>query len=169
MGMIAATTAMPSAKFVFPKNLDTVQANTNFTVQMAIQNLNTGFFVNPNTNYFAAPQALGSNNQVNGHSHVVIEAISSLTSTSPSDPTKFNFFKGLNNPAQNGILTAVVAGGLPAGTYKMSSINSAANHQPVLVAVAQHGSLDDAVYVSTSGLVALCLRAKGRSPTHSSP
>jgi hypothetical protein len=29
---------------------------------------------------------------------------------------------------------------------QMSSINSASNHQPVLVAVAQHGSLDDAVY-----------------------
>lgn len=28
----------------------------------------------------------------------------------------------------------------------MSSINSASNHQPALVAVAQHGSLDDAVY-----------------------
>ena len=28
----------------------------------------------------------------------------------------------------------------------MSSINSAANHQPVLLGVAQHGSLDDAVY-----------------------
>lgn len=149
MGLIAATTAMPSAKFVFPKNLDTVQANTNFTVQMAINNLNTGFFVNPNLNYFAAPQDLASNGMINGHSHVVIEAIDSITSTAPSDPTKFNFFKGLNAQAVNGILTAEVAGGLPAGTYKMSSINSAANHQPVLVAVAQHGSLDDAVYVST--------------------
>ncbi|KAI0729723.1 hypothetical protein C8Q72DRAFT_298248 [Fomitopsis betulina] len=150
MGMIAATTAMPSAKFVFPKNLDTVQANTNFTVQLAIQNINTGFFVNPNTNFFAAPQALGSNNLVNGHSHVVIEAIDSLTSTSPTDPTKFNFFKGLNDVAENGILSTVVAGGLPAGTYKISTINSAANHQPVLVAVAQHGSLDDAVYFTVS-------------------
>lgn len=63
-----------------------------------------------------------------------------------SDPTQFAFFKGLNSPAQNGILSATVTGGLPAGTYKLSSINSAANHQPALVGVAQHGSLDDAVY-----------------------
>ncbi len=58
----------------------------------------------------------------------------------------FAFFKGVNKAAQGGILTETVAGGLPDGNYKLSSINSAANHQPVLVAVAQHGSLDDAVY-----------------------
>lgn len=32
----------------------------------------------------------------------------------------------------------------------MSSINSASNHQPVLIGVAQHGSLDDAVYFTAS-------------------
>ena len=30
----------------------------------------------------------------------------------------------------------------------MCSINSSANHQPAIVAVAQHGSLDDCSYVS---------------------
>jgi hypothetical protein len=38
--------------------------------------------------------------------------------------------------------------GLPAGAYRMCSINSSTNHQPVLVNIAQHGSLDDCVYVS---------------------
>lgn len=32
----------------------------------------------------------------------------------------------------------------------MSSINAASNHQPVLIGVAQHGSLDDAVYFTVS-------------------
>jgi hypothetical protein len=32
----------------------------------------------------------------------------------------------------------------------MSSINTASNHQPVLVAVAQHGSLDDVVYFTVT-------------------
>ncbi|KAK4704682.1 hypothetical protein P7C70_g1522, partial [Phenoliferia sp. Uapishka_3] len=59
MGVIAAQTKMPSCKFISPKNLDTIAANKDFTISMAIKNL--------------------------------------------------------------------------------SSINSAANHQPVLVAVAQHG------------------------------
>lgn len=36
-----------------------------------------------------------------------------------TDPTKFAFFKGLNDPAQDGILSATVPGGLPAGVYKV--------------------------------------------------
>lgn len=47
-------------------------------------------------------------------------------------------------------MTADVTGGLPAGVYRMGSINSAANHQPVIVAVAQHGALDDMVYFTVS-------------------
>ncbi|OCH88928.1 hypothetical protein OBBRIDRAFT_54436 [Obba rivulosa] len=150
MGIIAATTNMPSAKFTNPTNLDTIPANTNFTISMAIRNLDTGFFVNADDNFFAAPQQIGSTGNIQGHSHVVIESIDSLSSTSPTDPTIFAFFKGLNDAAQNGILTADVSGGLPAGTYRLASINTAANHQPALVAVAQHGTLDDMVYFTVS-------------------
>ncbi|KAF7791575.1 hypothetical protein EIP86_002591 [Pleurotus ostreatoroseus] len=150
MGIIAATTNMPSSKFVFPANGATIPANQNFTIQMAIQNLETGFFVNANENYFSAPQQVNSAGNVQGHSHVVVEAIDSLSSTTPTDPTKFAFFKGLNAAAVNGIVTADVAGGLPAGTYRLASINTAANHQPVLVAIAQHGSLDDMVYFTVT-------------------
>jgi hypothetical protein len=39
MGIIAAQTKMPSCKFVNPKNLDTIPANQDFTVQMAINNV----------------------------------------------------------------------------------------------------------------------------------
>ncbi|KZT22079.1 hypothetical protein NEOLEDRAFT_676150 [Neolentinus lepideus HHB14362 ss-1] len=147
MGVIAATTNMPSCKFVFPTNGGNVAANTAFTVQMAISNLGTGNFVNAEQNYFAAPQFTDSSGNIQGHSHVVIEQLDSMTQTTPTDPTKFAFFKGLNSAAVNGVLTADVTSGLPAGTYRIASINSAANHQPVLVAVAQHGSLDDMVYV----------------------
>lgn len=115
---------------------------------MQIKNMETGFFVNANENYFAAPQFLNAQGQIQGHSHVVIEQLSAIDQTTTTDPTKFVFFKGLNAKAVGGKLTADVTNGLPAGAYKLSSINSAANHQPVIVAVAQHGSLDDAVYVS---------------------
>jgi hypothetical protein len=140
---------MPSAKFVFPKNGDTsLFENVPFTIKMAVQNFQTGAFVNAQQNYFAAPQNVNADGQIIGHSHVVVEALSALDQTTPTDPTVFAFFKGLNDAAVNGILTASVTAGLPAGFYKLSSINTAANHQPVLVPVAQHGSLDDAVYVS---------------------
>ncbi|EJT98969.1 hypothetical protein DACRYDRAFT_24076 [Dacryopinax primogenitus] len=150
MGAIISQDNMPSSKFQFPKNLDVIQSNTAFTISMAINNLVTGNFVSATQNYFGAPSQVNSQGIQFGHSHVVIEAIDSISSTTVTKPAVFAFFKGLNAPAQNGILTAEVTGGLPAGTYKLSSINSASNHQPVLVAVAQHGDLDDTVYFTVS-------------------
>jgi hypothetical protein len=150
IGTIPSVDNMPSSKFTFPTNFGTIKANTNFTISMAIQNLQTGFFVNAQENYFSAPQQLNSAGQIQGHSHVVIEQLSSLAQTTPTDPKKFAFFKGLNAAASGGKLTADVTGGLAAGFYKLSSINSAANHQPVIVPVAQHGSLDDAIYFTVT-------------------
>lgn len=90
----AAHTIFPIASvFKFPKNLSTIKADTNFTIQMAIKNMETGNFVNPNTNYFAAPQQINDGGLVVGHSHVVIQSIPSLDSTDVPDPTVFAFFK----------------------------------------------------------------------------
>ncbi|KAI0655981.1 hypothetical protein C8Q70DRAFT_922447 [Cubamyces menziesii] len=144
MGVIASKSNMPSAKFVQPQNLDTVPANLNFTVKLEIAHLETGHFVNAATNYFAAPQVVNAQGDIQGHSHIVIEELTDLKQASPTDPTKFAYFKGLNAAAEGGILTVEV-GGLPAGVYRMASINTAANHQPALVAVAQHGALDDMI------------------------
>ena len=123
-----------------------------FTYQyklQAIKNLDTGFFTNTASNYYSAPQTLGDSGNVRGHSHFVIEALDSINQTTPLDNTKFAFFQGVNTAADGqGNLNVQVTAGLPAGTYRVASINAAANHQPVLAPVAQHGSLDDMVYVS---------------------
>jgi hypothetical protein len=151
MGIIAANTNMPSTKFVFPVNFGTVAPNTAFTVNLAVKNIALGNFVNAQASYFAAPQTVDGSGNIVGHSHVVIEAIDALNSTTPLDPTKFAFFKGIDG-AQDaaGTVQVPVTAGLPAGVYRAATIQSAANHQPVLVAVAQHGSVDDWIYVSTS-------------------
>ena len=146
MGVIASTDNMPSSKFTFPKNLDTIPANQPFTITMAILNLDTGNEVNRETNYLAAPQQVNNDGDIIGFSNVVIEQLDSLEQATPTDPRKFTFARSLNNPAVNGVLSGNVSTGLPAGFYRMASYNSAANSQPVLVAVAQHGSLDDMVY-----------------------
>lgn len=145
MGQIPAKQNVPSCKFTFPKNGQTIAANKDFTISLAVKGFITGNFVNPNTNYFSAPQQL-KNGQIVGHGHAVIEKLTSLDQTTPTDPNVFSFFKGLNAAAVNGVLTAAVTGGLPAGFYKVSSINTAANHQPVVGPVAQHGSFDDVSY-----------------------
>ncbi|KAI0312267.1 hypothetical protein OF83DRAFT_1087126 [Amylostereum chailletii] len=150
MGIMPASTLMPSSKFTSPTNLATIQANTPFLIQMAVKNIEMGNFVNPQTNYYAAPQHLNDQGIIIGHSHVVVEALDSLTQTTPTDPTKFAFFKGVNTPAVNGVVTVNVTEGVPAGVYKLSSLNAAMNHQPVLVPIAQHGSLDDVVYFTVT-------------------
>jgi len=150
IGMIPSTDNMPSSKFTFPPNFGTIKAGQTFTIEMAIKNMQAGFFVNAQANYFAAPQQLNSKGQIQGHSHVVVEQLSALDQTTPTDPKKFTFFKGLNAAAQGGKLTADVPNGLQPGFYKLSSINTASNHQPVIVPVAQHGSLDDAIYFTVT-------------------
>ncbi|KAF8577847.1 hypothetical protein K439DRAFT_520294 [Ramaria rubella] len=153
MGNIPAKANQPAVKFAFPTNLANVGENASFTIQMNVQGMDFGTFVNPDTNYFAAPQDLNAQGEIIGHSHVVVQAMPSLTTTTPLDPTVFAFFQGLNAAPVNGQLTATVTKGLPAGTYRLCSINTAANHQPVVGPVAQHGSFDDCVYF-TSGSAA---------------
>ena len=136
----------PSAKFNSPKNFDTIAANTEFTISLQINNLATGTFTNAANTYFAAPQQL-VNGLIQGHSHVTVQSLTSLDSPEPLDPKVFAFFKGLNDVAQNGVLTADVTKGLPAGVYRIASINSAGNHQEVLGPVAQRGSFNDVIYV----------------------
>jgi hypothetical protein len=147
IGLIPGINNMPSSKFVNPPNGAVLPANTAFTVDMAINNLVTGNFVNAQQNYFAAPQQLDGDGVILGHSHVVIELLEDgLAQTTVTDPTRFAFFQGLNDAAVNGILSADVDEGLAAGAYRACSINTAANHQPAIVPVAQHGALDDCVY-----------------------
>jgi hypothetical protein len=148
MGVIVSKTLMPASKFVSPKQNDQIPANVGFNITMAIQNLQTGNFVNAQQNYYAAPAQTNAQGILIGHSHITCQLMESITQTTPLDPTIFAFFKGLNDQAVGGKLTANVAAGLPAGAYRCCSINTAANHQPALVAVAQHGSLDDCVSVS---------------------
>ena len=160
MGVIVAKAKMPSAKIISPQNLSNVKTNTTINFQIAVANMETGNFVNANTNFMGAPQQVNGNGIIKGHSHVVIERLTSLDQKTPTNPTDFVFFKGLNDVAQNGILTTTVPGGLPAGTYRIATINSSSNHQPALVAVAQRGALDDMAYVRPSALCPLNLRTR---------
>lgn len=149
MGFLAPKNRMPHAKFVFPFNTAVIPPNTTFTIRLAVRNLVTGHFANPDTNFHAAPQETDPDTgEVIGHSHMALQTIKSLESTEPIDPQEFVLFKGLNEKADDkGELSVVVPDGLPdEGFYRLASINSATNHQPALVAVAQRGPLDDMIY-----------------------
>ncbi|KAJ7885527.1 hypothetical protein B0H14DRAFT_3128154 [Mycena olivaceomarginata] len=101
--------------------------------------------------YFANPQKLNADGQIIGHTHIVVEAMDSLTSTKTTDPKRFVFFKGVNTPQdKNRNVQVDVNGGLKPGVYRMCTITSSHTHQPAIVPIAQHGSLDDCVYFTAT-------------------
>ncbi|KAJ7630462.1 hypothetical protein FB45DRAFT_1027684 [Roridomyces roridus] len=149
IGNIPSIQNVPSSKFQSPTNGETLKANTPFNVTLAVKNIQIGTFTAATETYYANPQTLNAQGQIIGHTHIVIEAIDALDSTTVTDPLKFAFFKGVDDAADaNGQVTVPVAAGLAAGVYRMGTIMSSATHQPVIVAVAQHGIVDDVIYMT---------------------
>lgn len=162
MGKIPAKTAMVSTVITNPTNGQTLQASQTFNVQLKVNNLAAGSFTNATSTYYSAPQDL-SNGKIVGHTHVTIQDTgNSLNPTTPLDASTFAFFKGINDAGDgNGGLTAVVTGGLPAGNYRVCTMSSASNHQPVLMPVAQRGAQDDCKYFTVGGAAGNANNAAG--------
>jgi len=57
-----------------------------------------------------------------GHAHVVIQEMTSTSSTQVLNPQQFAFFKGLNFQDVNGVSSLAVDGGLPRGAYRICTI-----------------------------------------------
>ena len=139
MGDIPSSTNMISTIITNPGPGDSIAANQNFNVNVQIANLVAGSFTNPDSTYYAAPQAL-QGGKIVGHTHVTIQSLgNNLKTATPPDPATFAFFKGINDAGDgNGGLTAIVTGGLPAGVYRVCTMTSASNHQPVTMPVSPH-------------------------------
>ncbi|KAK1234597.1 hypothetical protein PQX77_002198 [Marasmius sp. AFHP31] len=148
MGIIPSINHIPSLKFQFPLNGAVLAINDPFTIRLGVNNLATGNSVNSQTNYLAAPQQVDSSGLVLGHTAIVIEKLETLNQTAPTNPSIFDFFMAAINQLTNGFHGFNVTNGLPAGSYRLSSITTDANHHPIMVPLLQHGSIDDAVYVS---------------------
>lgn len=144
MGRIPAVSNMITAIITNPKPGDQVPAGTVFNISVQTRNLRAGFFVNPTTNYYTAPQDLDENGNIIGHCHITVQDIGDLRTDTPPDPTTFAFFKGVDDAGNGqGLLQAVVEDGLPVGTYRVCTMIAAQNHQPVNMPVAQRGAQDD--------------------------
>ncbi|CAK7207340.1 hypothetical protein SEUCBS139899_010150 [Sporothrix eucalyptigena] len=152
MGQIPAKNQMISTVITFPQDGATLTAGQDFNITLQVNNLQAGAFTNADATYYAAPQQL-SNGIVVGHTHVTVQDMgNSLNPTTPPDPTQFAFFKGINDAGNGkGGLSAQVAGGLPAGNFRLCTLTSAANHQPVIMPVAQRGSQDDCTRFTVKG------------------
>jgi len=145
MGDIPAKNKMISSIILFPPNNGQVQEGQDFNISVQVNGLQAGAFTNAVATYYAAPQTLNGQGNIIGHTHVTVQDLGkSLNPQTPPDPTQFAFFKGINDAGNGkGLLQAVVAGGLPAGNFRVCTLTSASNHQPVIMPVAQRGSQDD--------------------------
>ena len=144
-GQIPAKNAMISSIIINPGPGDVIQSGQTFNIQVQMRNFVAGAFTNAFATYYSAPQFLSDNGLVIGHTHVTVQDLGSdIAPTQPPDPEQFAFFKGIND-AGNGqlLLEAVVEEGLPPGNYRVCTIVSASNHQPVVMPVAQRGAQDD--------------------------
>jgi transcription initiation factor TFIID subunit 15 len=65
---------MVSTIIISPKHNENIpSANKNFTVVLAVDNLDAGQFTNPDTTYYSAPQQLNKNGNILGHTHITIQ------------------------------------------------------------------------------------------------
>lgn len=140
MGELPKSTNMISTVILFPKDNNEIEENQPFTIRTKSINLRTGFFTDPDTQYYIFPQTLDEQGFIQGHSHVVIQEINN--EDEPLDPSVFAFFKGLDDPSnEQGELNALVDNGLPVGKYRICTMVSSFAHQPALMPVAQRGIL----------------------------
>jgi hypothetical protein len=144
MGKIPSTSNMISSIITSPSAGEKLTAGQSFNVVVQTAGLTAGSFTNAQTTYYSAPQDL-SGGKIIGHTHITIQDLGkSLSPSTAPDPTQFVFFKGINDAGNGkGLLQATVTGGLPAGNFRVCTMTSASNHQPVLMPVAQRGSQDD--------------------------
>jgi hypothetical protein len=152
MGDIPAKTNMVSSIITFPCTGSVIPSDKDFTITVQMSNLAAGSFTNADTTYYAAPQFL-QNGIVVGHTHVTVQDLGkTLNPNEAPDATQFAFFKGINDAGNGkGLLSANVVGGLPAGNYRVCTMASASNHQPVLMPFAQRGTSDDCTKFVVSG------------------
>lgn len=144
MGQIPSVNNMVTNTIQFPENGGTIAANQDFNASTQVSNLIAGNFTNAATTYYSAPQFIDkASGNIIGHVHLTIEQMTSANSLASFDPVNFAFFKGIDNAGNgNGLLTATVAGGLPAGSYRMCTLSSSANHAQVQMPVSiYHGLL----------------------------
>lgn len=154
MGDIPKTSNMISTIIISPTAGQTIPANTPFTVKVQNINLDAGTFTNSGRTYYSAPQQVSStSNNIIGHVHVTIQDLGgTLVPQQPPNPERFAFFEAIKGKGDGkGLLEVTLGKGMFPGFYRACTITSAANHQPVVMPIAQRGAQDDCVRFTVTG------------------
>ncbi|CAG8634414.1 3446_t:CDS:1 [Scutellospora calospora] len=150
LGQIPTVNHMTSTIITKPEFGQTLPINKNFTVEVKIINLHTGFFSNPETQYYSFSQTLDKNGKIEGHSHITVQYLGlKATPDNPPDPRTFAFFQGLNAKAVDGTLSQTLKL-TEAGFYRICTMAASFSHQPLIMPVAKRGSQDDCIRIRIS-------------------
>jgi hypothetical protein len=151
IGLLPNVDRMMSTIISQPNDGATLDSQVNITVAVRTNNLETGFFSDPNKFYYLIPSALSKTQGiVFGHQHIVVQALGD--GTQPLDPRKFAFFKGVNEQVPGGEANELKAT-IPAGTltengiYRICSITGSFGHQSAVSPVQRRGPQDDCIQI----------------------
>ncbi|KAI9139768.1 hypothetical protein BKA69DRAFT_1084179 [Paraphysoderma sedebokerense] len=147
---------MTSTVIMSPANAAVLPLGKAVTVQVKTNNLDLGFFDDPNSQYYLSPQTVNNQGIIEGHQHVSVQRLGNPGGQVVNPPDArteaLAFFKGLNDDSANGILSVEIPAdrlGAP-GIYRICTITGTRGHQPVLMPVAQRGSQDDCIRVTVN-------------------
>jgi hypothetical protein len=146
-GVIPSIDNMVSTIIKTPDNNSIFALNDDILIQISSNNMNFGFFTDPNFSYYTDAQSLNAEGKINGHSHVVIEEIKADGFPDPKAPI---FFRGLDQDTVTGELSLVVPGNVfsSSGIYRICTITSSSSHQPILLPIARRGTADDCIRIN---------------------
>ena len=146
-GVLPSSDRMISTIITAPANNANIPEGQTFTVSVRSVNINYGFFNNPDVAYYAQPQTLDAQGNVEGHQHITIQKIEANGQPPPAATPVF--FKGLNQDSPDGTLSEPVPGGITGpGVYRICTMTSSSGHQPVLMPVARRGAQDDCIRIN---------------------
>ncbi|KAI9142736.1 hypothetical protein BKA69DRAFT_1027229, partial [Paraphysoderma sedebokerense] len=153
-GAIPSFDRMVSTIITSPNAGATVAAKKALKVEVRTNNLDLGFFEDPNARYYQTPQTLNGQGIIEGHQHITVQRLTGVGQNVNAPPDArteaLAFFKGLDDDSQNGILSVEIPAENLAqpGIYRLCTITGTRGHQPVLMPVARRGSQDDCIRIT---------------------
>jgi hypothetical protein len=152
LGLTPSVTKMLQTLITEPASAAVLDVGVDNKVAVKTNSLDSGFFNDPNTEYYLVPSTLNAQTaEIQGHQHITVQKLNSITAA--PDPQVFAFFKGINDVEVDRALKKLNAV-IPAGTikedglYRICTLSGSDGHQGALSPVMERGSQDDCIRVT---------------------